>query len=134
MSFIIVGILLGLSFLTHYPSIYLGVPLAITLYIINHGYNIYQKAFSKYNTYLLTKSYKQFVKAFDYQTQHRLLISRHMDHLFPHKNVYENIIMGLNRREECNFIYSPAELIEFFKSGIEPTDTLITNHLKAHHK
>ena len=35
--------------------------------------------------------------------------------LFPHKNVYENIIMGLNRREECNFIYSPAELIELFK-------------------
>ena len=31
-------------------------------YIINHGYNVYQKAFRKYNTYLPTKSYKQFEK------------------------------------------------------------------------
>mgnify|MGYP001177357209 FL=1 len=31
-------------------------------YIITHGYNVYQKAFSKYNTYLPIKSHKQFVK------------------------------------------------------------------------
>ena len=35
--------------------------------------------------------------------------------LFPHKNVYENIIMGLENRSKKKFVYSPFELLDFFK-------------------
>ena len=35
--------------------------------------------------------------------------------LFPHKNVFDNIIFGLERKTKNKFIYSPIELLEFFK-------------------
>ena len=40
--------------------------------------------------------------------------------LFPHKNVLQNIFLGLERNNRKNFLYSPKELIEFFKlEGLE---------------
>ena len=35
--------------------------------------------------------------------------------LFPHKNVYQNILLGLERKNRKKFLYSPLELLDFFK-------------------
>ena len=35
--------------------------------------------------------------------------------MFPHKNVYHNILLGLERKNRKKFLYSPHELLDFFK-------------------
>ncbi len=35
--------------------------------------------------------------------------------LFPHKNVFENIVLGLERNVNRKHIYSPQQLLDFFK-------------------